>query len=94
MITGDTPSIHHIKGREMKLKGVKKPGHWYIIPICPYWHKWDANEAAIHTNRKAFERERGMTEKQFFEILVEEYELEHGRKPMSERDYQAIILRG
>ncbi len=94
MITGGIPQLHHIGGSKMKLKGVKKPGEWYVIPLQPYYHKWDANKSAVHTNKKAFEREHGMTEKQFFEILVEEYELEHGRKPMSEMDYHAIIDRG
>jgi hypothetical protein len=94
MITSGLAQLHHIGGSRMKLKGVVKPGEWFCIPICPYWHKWDANKAAIHTNKKAFERENGTTEKELFIILVEEYELEFGRKPMSEIDYQTIISRG
>ncbi len=92
VITGGVPSIHHIKGREMKLKGVDKAGHWYIIPIVPYWHKHDANKCAIHSNRKAFEFFTNYTEKEFFIDKVFQYEREKSQKPMSDWVFEQIVL--
>lgn len=93
ILTGAEPSIHHIKGREYKLKGVDKAGHWYILPVAHNLHKWDSNPFAIHTNRKAFERHFNTTEKRLYIQLVEEYENETGHKPLSDFEFGQIILR-
>lgn len=92
-VTGAVPSIHHIKGREFNLKGVDKAGHWYIIPLSPYWHKWDAHEFAVHTNRKSFEHFLDFTQKDIFIDLVLEYEKGNGQKPMSDFVFEQIVLR-
>lgn len=94
ILTGGQPQIHHIGGSKMKLKGVGLVGEWFVIPVCPYWHKWDSNKAAIHSNKKQFERENKTTEKELFIKVVSEYEQENGNKPMSEIEYQTIIDRG
>ena len=73
----------------MKLKGFndQKPGEWYVIPLWSQWHQ------LRHQNKAMFINKAGYTEKQLFEIVVEEYEMEHGEKPMPEDLFNALIER-
>ena len=91
---GGPLSFHHIDGSKMKLQGFndQKPGEWYGICLSYWWHQDGRNPAARHINKKRFEREAGY-EKHLFAEKVEQYEHLHGRKPMSEELYQAILLR-
>jgi len=82
-------AIHHIAGSKMKLKGVKKPGEWFCVPLCYNHHQGDDG---IHANKRAFEKKHG-TEKELFKCMVEIYGINHEDKPMSEADYQAIMDR-
>lgn len=86
-------SLHHIKGSKMKLKGVKKPGEWYVLCLSYWWHQDGTNPAARHVNKNRFEREIGKTEKELFIDKVAEYELIYGHKPMDEFIYQQLIER-
>lgn len=86
--------LHHIKGARMKLKGVKGfAGEWYILPLTYYWHQDGENPNAIHPNRKAFEGLTGFTEKELWIGLIDGYETEFDKKPMSEEEYQIIVER-
>jgi len=85
--------LHHIGGSKMKIKGVKKPGEWYCICLSYWWHLDGANPAARHVNKKRFELEADMTEKQMFIQRVGLFESIHGHKPMPEFDFEQIILR-
>ena len=84
------PSLHHIKGRKMKLKGVKIPGEWYVLPVSYYWHQDGTNPAAIHINRTKFVETLRMTEKQFWLVLMEQYKAEKGSYPMPLYEYEII----
>lgn len=84
------PSIHHIKGSKMKLKGCVKPGEWFVIPLC---YKHHQGPRGIHASKKAFEYLYG-TEKELWDDIIAIYEEEHGHKPMSEEEYQIILERG
>jgi len=92
---GGPLALHHIGGSKMKIKGLnkEKPGEWYCICLSYWWHQDGRNPAARHVNKKRFERETGMTEKQMFVERVEMYERIYGRKPMGERIYQLIVER-
>ena len=91
---GATDSIHHIKGARMRLKGVKGfAGEWYVIPLSYWWHQDEKNQAAVHTNKREFERATGMTEKEHWVRLVGIYEMDYGEKPMTEEEYQIIVDR-
>jgi len=83
------PLIHHIKGSKMKLKGVIKPGEWYVIPLC---YKHHQGERGVHTSKKKFLKDYG-TEKEVFEMIVREYEFNNNEKPMTEEEYQIIMDR-
>jgi hypothetical protein len=87
------PSLHHIKGSKMKLKGVDNAGEWYVLPVDYYWHQDGKNPNAIHTNRKAFEKFWEMSEKDFWIELINDYEQDYGYKPMSDEEYQIIVDR-
>lgn len=95
VINRKPPDIHHIGGSKMKLKGFndQKPGEWYVIPLSPWWHRFPANPKAVHSNRKEFEKYTKKTEKQFFQMVVAEYEAEFGEKPMPEDLFNALIER-
>ena len=86
-------SIHHIKGSKMKLKGVPKAGEWYVLCLSYWWHQDGTNPAARHVNKRRFERESGATEKEWFIIKVNKFEGQHGRKPMSDEIFNAIVDR-
>lgn len=88
----DNPEIHHIKGSKMRLKGCKKAGEWYVIPLSYLWHQDGKNSASIHINKKAFE-EATCSEKTHWQALISRYFLEYGKKPMSEEEYQIIVDR-
>jgi len=75
----------------MKLKGCKKAGEWYVIPISYACHQGRAD--SIHQNRKAFERCWNVTEKQLWKNLIDRYVDEHGKKPMNYKEYQIILER-
>ena len=79
------PSIHHIKGSKMKLKGCVKPGEWYVIPLC---YKHHQGPEGVHLSKKYYD------EKQLWTWAVAAYECEHDEKPMSEEEYQIILDRG
>ena len=87
------PTLHHIKGGKMKLKGVKKPGEWYVLPVCYWWHQAGDNKAAIHINRAEFVRETASTEKEFWIDLMAEYKREFDRYPMANDEYEIIKAR-
>ena len=86
-------SIHHINGSKMKLKGCVNPGEWYVIPLSYWWHQDPRNPNAVHTNRKAFERKTGTTEKKLFEMVVKQYFFETGEYPMLEHEFDIIMER-
>lgn len=86
-------AIHHIKGSKMKLKGVKGAGEWYVLPVSYFWHQSGENDAAIHINRKRFESFWEMSEKDFWICLIDDYESQFNRKPMTEEEYQIIVDR-
>ena len=90
---GYVDSIHHIKGSKMKLKGVRKAGEWFILPLSYWWHQDGNNPAALHVNRKEFERVTGRTEKEHWTRLINIYSCDFGHKPMSEEEYQIILDR-
>jgi len=73
----------------MKLKGCEKPGEWYVLPLCYHHHQ---GKHGIHANKKEFE-ERFTTEKLFWTTIIENYEHQFGKKPMSEEEYQIILER-
>ena len=85
-------SIHHIGGSKMKLKGCKKPGEWYVIPLSYFWHQDGDNKNARHINKSRFIEYCGRTEKELWLKLISEYESQNFEKPMSEEDY--IIIAG
>lgn len=89
----EADTIHHIKGARMKLKGVKNAGEWYFLSLSYWEHQDGENPAAIHVNRKEFERVNKRTEKEFWVEMVGEYEHDFGHKPMSEEEYQIIVER-
>jgi len=86
-------AIHHIRGARMKLKGVKNPGEWYVIPLCYLWHQDTSNPEARHVNKKRFVDYWCETEKEMWIGLISSYEKEQGHKPMSEEEYQIIVDR-
>ena len=87
------PDLHHIKGSKMKLKGCVKPGEWYVIPIIYDWHNYYGKPNAIHRFKPGFEQFWQTTEKKLWIKLIKDYEEEHGKKPMSEHEYQIIVER-
>lgn len=88
----NNPSIHHIKGAKMRLKGCKKAGEWYVIPLSYLWHQDGNNKSAIHVNKSKFEMAVA-NEKTLWLSLIARYEFEHGEKPMSEEEYNIIVER-
>lgn len=93
MIVGsESPALHHIKGSKMKLKGVKNAGEWYVIPLSYFWHQDGSNDSSVHINKTNFETVT-TTQKVHWEILIRCYEVEYGRKPMSQEEYQIIVDR-
>lgn len=88
-----SPSIHHIKGGKMKLKGVKNAGEWYVLPVSYWWHQDGNNKNAIHVSRKMFTCYTGRTEKWYWEKLIYDYVDAFGKRPMSNEDYQIILDR-
>ena len=92
-ITGNDHGIiafHHIKGARMKLKGVKNAGEWFGFAICYHWHQDGSNDSAIHTSRKKFAEFWEMTEKEFWIDLMEDYNRQFGRYPMTDEEYEII----
>jgi len=87
------PAIHHIKGSKMNLKGCNNPGEWYVIPLSYWWHQDGLNNAAIHINKTLFQFETEGTEKNHWIKLIQHYEDEHNKKPMSEEEYKIIVDR-
>lgn len=86
------PSIHHIKGAKMRLKGVKGyAGEWYVLPLCFDYHQ--GKSYAIHRDKKAFEEISEGTEKEHWINLMAIHEDHFGFKPMSEEEYQIILER-
>ena len=83
------PSIHHIKGSKMKLKGFVKPGEDYVIPLCYEHHQ---GSSGIHTSKKLFVDNFG-TEKEMFRTLVDQHEEDNGEMPMDELTFNAIVER-
>lgn len=97
ILTGDEyPEIHHIAGAKMNLKGCHKPGEWYVIPLSYHWHRNPKNKysLAAENGKRPFTRYWMMTEKDIWEKLIKEYELQYGFKPMEDHIYNAIVERG
>ena len=90
---GDDASLHHIKGSKLKLKGCKKPGEWYVLPLSYWWHQDGNNKAARHINKKLFELESGATEKMHWIELMHLYAEINGCLPMVEEEYYIILNR-
>jgi hypothetical protein len=76
----------------MRLKGCKKAGEWYVIPLSYFWHQDGNNKSALHVNKSNF-IEAVATEKSLWCLLMSEYYVEHGEFPMSEEEYQIIVDR-
>lgn len=88
------PAIHHIKGSGMNLKGVDKPGEWFVIPVSFWWHDLNSgNPNAIHKNRAQFVKALSMTEKDWWITLMQEYKIEKGKYPMSDEAYEIFVDR-
>jgi len=85
-------SIHHIRGAKMKLKGVKNAGEWYVLPLSYWWHQDGDNRCAIHVNKNSFELAT-CSQKTHWLMLIADYEVQFGCKPMSENEYQIIVDR-
>jgi len=85
-------SIHHIKGSKMKLKGVKNPGEWYVLPLSFYWHQDGKNRAAVHVNKTAFTQIHG-SQKSLWIKLMGYYKQSFGRYPMPDHEYQIYLER-
>lgn len=91
----DGDSIHHIKGAKMKLKGVQGfAGEWYVLSLSYWCHQDGKNPAALHVNRKEFEKRYYRTEKELWLEIMSEYKLEYGCYPMTDEEYQIIKDRG
>lgn len=82
--------IHHIGGSKMKLKGVNKPGEWFILPLSYWWHQDGNNKAALHVNKSLFKRTVFATEKDLWLKLMHLYSLEFYCYPMSDEEYQIM----
>ena len=88
-------AIHHIKGSRMKLKGVEGfAGEWLILPLSYFWHQDGDNKAARHVSKKQFVEFWGLTEKEFWLILMIRFKNKFGVYPMPEHEYQIIKDRG
>ena len=74
----------------MKLKGCDNAGEWFVLPITSEWHNYYGEPNAIHANRKGFNKTWNTTEKLLWIELINDYQLEHDVKPMSEAEYQII----
>jgi len=90
IISGNSASIHHIRGSRFKLKGVAKPGEWMVLPLSYYYHQGDCG---IHTHKLSFEKAWG-TQKELYIVLINKYQREFNRKPMEEFEYNIILERG
>lgn len=90
IITGaPNPSIHHIKGSRMKLKGCKNPGEDYVLPLCYDYHQ---GVNGVHTNKRKFVEKFG-TEKTLWLELVNRYTEQFGKLPLPASTYNAILDR-
>lgn len=83
------PSIHHVKGSKLKLKGIIKPGEWFCLPLCYLHHQ---GRLGVHTDKRRFRALFG-TEKEIFSVLVDQYEVEMGEDLMDDKTYNAIMDR-
>ena len=91
LICGDEAAIHHIGGSKMKIKGVNKPGEWYVLPLCYNHHQGDCG---VHRNKREFILETERTEKMHWIRLISFYGLDYENEfPMSEEEYQIIVAR-
>ena len=84
------PQIHHIEGAKAPLKGVKKFGEKYVIPLCYYHHNDGCNKHARHPNKAAFITYHCMTEKDMFLESMEIYKNEKGQYPFPECEIEII----
>jgi hypothetical protein len=90
VITEGPCEIQHIKGCKWRLKGIEKPGEWYVIPLSFWHHRDPRNNENVTDWRKRFEKKYG-SQQSFFIQRVQEYEAEFNTKPMSEETYLAIL---
>jgi hypothetical protein len=89
-ITGYShPTIQHIKGARMKLKGVSGlAGEWYCYSLCFEYHLGNRPNSLAKSKTK-FRSSFG-SEKSIWDKAVKKYEDQFGHKPMSEEEYQII----
>lgn len=89
-VTGSShPTIQHIKGSRMRLKGVKGfAGEWYCYGLCFALHLGSEPDS-LAISPKTFASNYG-SEKSIWEVQIEIYETQYGKKPMSEEEYQII----
>lgn len=92
-LTGyEHPTIQHIKGARMRLKGVDGfAGEWYCYGLCFEYHLGGRYDS-LARSKKEFKRTWG-SEKDIWIKAVERYENQFGYKPMSEEEYQIILER-
>ena len=84
------PTIQHIKGARMKLKGVGGyAGEWYCYALCFELHLGN-NKNSLSVSPKNFASEHG-SEKSIWIGVIARYEEECGEKPMSEEEYKIIV---
>ncbi|MBL4664297.1 MAG: hypothetical protein JKY22_12270 [Flavobacteriaceae bacterium] len=76
----------------MRLKGCKKAGEWYVIPLSYLWHQDGNNAAAVHVNKSKFEKAVN-TEKTLWLLLMSEYYVQYGEFPMPNAEYEIIKAR-
>lgn len=83
------PTIQHIKGARMRLKGVKGfAGDWYCYGLCFELHL-GSSPNSLAVSKRQFMSDFG-SEKSIWDKAVKIYEDQFGFKPMSEEVYQII----
>lgn len=86
------PTIQHIKGARMRLKGVPGyAGEWYCYGLCHELHLGNY-PTSLAVSKRRFINKYG-TEKDIWIRAVARYEEQYDRKPMSEEAYQIILER-
>ena len=92
-VTGAShPTIQHIKGARMRLKGVDGfAGEWYCYGLCFEYHLGNRHDS-LATSKRAFNSTWG-SERNIWIKTIERYENQYGKKPMSEAEYKIIVDR-